>query len=736
MCAAPAYAATVQADAAPLSDTTVVVLDEVSVKANRASSTTPVAFTNVSRKEIERINLGKDLPYLLATVPSVVTNSDAGAGVGYTAMRVRGTDGTRINVTANGVPINDPESHMVYFVDMPDLASSLRDIQVQRGVGTSTNGAGAFGASVNMLTASPKLDPTARLDASYGSYNTNKETVYVSSGLLGDHWAVDARLSHIGSDGYIDRATSEMWGYMAQGAYYNGSTSARLIAFGGKERTYMAWDYASPDDIAKYGRRYNPCGEYTDDAGNRAYYPNQYDYYTQHHFHLPVVTRLNEKFTLNVTAHYTRGFGYYEQYKTRRTLTEYGLQPFYDADGNKVKKSDLVRLKHLGSHFGGGMTNLTYKYERVNATFGGGANGYGGDHYGQVSWVRNYVGPIDPLQEYYRDRGTKFDASIFARADVQIVRNLSAYGDLQYRYINYNITGTTDTWDYNTDAPEVLDIHRRYNFFNPKAGLNFDTGKHRAFASWSVGRREPTRSDFTNADPRHMPRAERLFDYEAGYTFSTKSLTAGLNLYYMDYKDQMVATGQLSDTGKSLAVNVPDSYRLGVELQAAWQPLKWFTWSANATFSRNRIKNFVEYIYEDEWTNPITIDHGDTNISFSPSVVANNSFDFSAKDFEASLRTQYVSRQYLTNANTRPESLDGYCVSNLDLGYTFKNIHGIKALRLGVTVYNIFNKKYFANGWAAAGYTPGADGKPKIYRYAGFAAQAPANALGSVSLTF
>ncbi|MDE7396332.1 MAG: TonB-dependent receptor plug domain-containing protein [Muribaculum sp.] len=726
-------------------DSAVINLPIVEVVANAATSKTPVAFTNVSRRELDKNNDGRDIPYLLGATPSFITTSDAGAGVGYTSLRVRGTDGSRINVTANGIPINNSESHNVYWVNMPDLTSSLRDIQIQRGVGTSTNGAGAFGASINMITDAPSDEAYAELSGAYGSYNTNRETLRVGSGLLGGHWSFDARLSHIGSDGYIERAASELWSYFGQAAYQSYNTNVRLIAFGGKEKTYMAWDYASLDDMKEYGRRYNPCGEYVDTDGNIAYYPDQNDNYIQHHFQLHLAQRLGGHWRLNAALHYTKDDGYYEQYKTKRTLYEYGLDPFYLADGTKVKKSDLVRLKKNDNSFGGATLSATMERERIRLVIGGAANWFYGCHFGQVAWVRNYVGDINPLQRYYDNKGRKFDSNLYSRADWDIVDGLTAYGDVQVRHINYTIRGISDNFDYTTDAPAILDVDRHWTFFNPKLGLNYTTGAHRVYASWSVAHKEPTRDNFTDGDIHHRPEAERLFDYEVGYNYSAKNISAGVNFYYMDYKDQLVATGQLSDTGNPLSVNVPSSYRMGVELQAQWRPLKWFTWDINATLSRNRIKNFVEYIYDDDYANPITIDCGNTSIAFSPDLTLANTFTFNVKGFDASVQTRYVSRQYMANTHssrgeeasaTSTPSIAPYCVTDLHVGYTIKGLMGIKSMRVGASVYNVLSRKYFNNGYAGAGYYVDDAGQNVIYRYAGYAAQAPAHVLATVTLKF
>lgn len=727
----PTYAVENQSEA----DSSAIMLRDIEVSANRAVRTTPVAFTNVSAEKIAAINDGRDIPFLLNSVPSVIVTGDAGGGIGYSSIRVRGTDASRINITANGVPINDSESHNVYWVNMPDFVSSVRDIQIQRGAGTSTNGAGAFGASINMLSDAPSLDSYAQVAASYGSYNANRQTVKVGSGMFGDHWSVDARFSHIGSDGYIKRAFSKLWSYQGQLAYRGDNTLLRLLAFGGKERTYMAWDYASKEQMEKFGRRYNPCGEYTADDGSTAYYADQCDNFVQHHIQLLLTQGLGQYWRLNAALHYTKGDGYYDQYKTKRTLEEYGLQNFIGADGEEVSKSDLIRLKNNDNDFGGGTININYSQGRVNATLGSAANWHRGNHFGQIKWVRNYVGPLNPLQEYYRNTGRKFDFNIFGRADINVYNGLTAYADLQYRHIHYTIRGVSDNFDWNTGSMGVLGIHRDYNFFNPKVGLTYLKGNHRAFASWSVAHKEPVRDNFTDADPEHYPVAERLFDYEVGYSYDCRLFSLSANLYYMDYKNQLVVTGQLSDTGNALSVNAPKSYRTGIELQGALRPAEWFDWQLSATISRNRIKNFVEYIYEDEWTNPISFERGNTPIAFSPSLIMHNAFNFHWRGFDASLQTKYVSSQYMNNARSEEAKLDSYCVSDLHLGYKFGQIKGIKGLRLGFAIYNIFNKKYCNNGYAGAGYYM--DGSERvIYRYAGYAAQATTNVMGTVTLDF
>lgn len=719
-------------------DTLSITLEDIEVTATRATGSTPVAFTNVTAADIANRNDGRDVPYLLSLTPSVITTSDAGNGIGYTSIRVRGTDASRINVTANGVPVNNPESHGVYWVDLPDVVSSVRNIQIQRGAGTSTNGAGAFGASINMATVAPTAAPYAEFSGSYGMYNTHKESIGAGTGRIGNHWNADIRLSNIGTDGYIDRASVDLWSYFAQVGYTGGDTSVKLLAFGGKEISYLAWDYASKEDMEKYGRRYNPAGAYTDSNGNQAYYPNQKDNYILHNFQLLFNQSIGNGWNLNATLFYTKGDGFYEQFKSDASLLEYGLNPFVDpATGQVVSESDLVRIKSMDNGFGGIVASLNYAHQRVNATFGGSVNNYRGHHFGQVQWIRNFHGATDPLKEYYRNKGEKFDANVYARANVNLGRGLSAYGDLQYRHINYTIKGIHDTYDYATNAMVDLDIHERYNFFNPKVGINWQPNiSHRLFASWSVAHREPTRDNFVDSDMQLRPVAERLFDYEAGYSFSSGFFSAEANFYYMDYKNQLVVTGQLSDTGTPISVNVPSSYRIGIELQAAFRPCNWFEWDANATLSGNRIKNFVEYIYEDGWKNPITFNRGNTPIAFSPGFIFHTALNFNYRGFDASLTGQYVGKQYMTNSRNEDLTLDPYFVSDLHLGYTLPRIPGIKELRIGFTIYNLFNETYENNGYAGSGYYVRERDEKVIYNYAGYSAQAPTNVMGTICLKF
>ena len=717
-----------------VSDSLHTTLQEVEITSIRATETTPVAYTNIGREEIKRQNTGVDFPYLVTMTPSAVATSDAGAGIGYTSLRIRGTDGSRINVTANGIPVNDAESHTVFWVNIPDIASSVKDIQIQRGVGTSTNGAGAFGASINMLTSEFNTQPYAGFNGSLGSFGTHKETLRAGTGLVNGHWTLDLRLSDIGSDGYIDRASTRLSSYFIQGAYYGKRTTARLIAFAGEEETYHAWNYATKEEMQTYGRRYNSCGYmYTDADGKAHYYDDQTDNYAQKNFQLLVDHEFNNRWKMNIGLHYTKGDGYYQEYKGSRKLVEYALQPFMQ-DGNEVKKSDLVRKKAMDNHFGGAVFSLNYRDKRLTASLGGGANRYFGRHFGHVLWVKNYLGELAPNHEYYRNNGAKNDANIYLKADYNITKGLNIYADMQYRHIGYKIIGCNDKWNSATGALQELAIDEKFDFFNPKAGLSWQIDRsNRLFASVSMAHKEPTRNNYTDGKIHEHPTAERLIDYELGYTFGNRLFKAGANIYYMDYKDQLVLTGELNEIGEPLAANIPDSYRAGIELMAGLTLPCGFRWDANATFSRNRIKNFTEVLYDDDTYERWEISHGETRLSFSPEIIASNCFAYSWRGFDVSLQSQYVGKQYMSNSGLEEHRLDAYFVNNLRLAYTFR-FKGLKSMTVGATIYNLFNEEYESNGYAGSGYYTDADGTRQRYNYAGYAAQAGTNVLGHINI--
>ena len=711
----------------------IVKLKGVEVVSTRASAKTPVAFTNISKKDIKKQNIGKDIPFLISTTPSILTTSDAGAGIGYSKIRIRGTDATRINVTTNGIPMNDAESHELYWVNTPDLASSLEDIQVQRGVGTSTNGAGAFGASINMRTQAIFPQKYAEVSGSYGSFNSHKETFRLGTGLINDKWAFDARISNIQSDGYRDRASSDLKSYFLQGGYFGEKTSVKLITFGGKEETYHAWDGISKD-MLKSNRRYNPNGEIEDSKGNViGFYDNQIDHYVQKNYHLLINQYLSNTWNLNVGFHYTDGDGYYEEYKNKRSLKEYGLQPF-EHNGETVKKSDLIRKKFTESRFGGGIFSFNHKGEKLQASLGGGLNYYKNDHFGKVLWVKNYIGDIMPDNHYYDNTGRKTDGNIYAKASFEVTDGLSLFADAQFRHLRYRLSGLSDKWNWTSNPEQLqsLSFDEKFNFFNPKLGLSWQINPyHSTYASFSVAQKEPTRSNYTDALFTQKPNAEKLYDYELGYTFNNPCFNASVNLYYMDYKDQLVLNGKVNEIGRAISENVDKSYRMGIEISLGAQLTKWLRWDINGTWSKNRIKDYVAYFSDSNYKQH-TLNWGDTPISFSPSFMGNSIISANYKGFNASFQTQYSTRQYLDNLGLKDNSLDPFIVNHIHLSYDFK-LPYIKQATVGASVYNLFNLKYETNGYSQTSIdTEGQilSHDPRFYPMAG------TNVLAHITLSF
>ena len=739
-------------------------LQNVQVLSTRASSKTPMAYTDMSQEAIKSVNLGKDIPYVLSLTPSVTTTSDAGNGIGYTTFRVRGTDPSRINITVNGIPMNDAESSSVFWVNMGDLASSVQSMQIQRGVGTSTNGAGAFGATLNMQTENVGTKPYFALDASGGSYGSNKETFRFSTGMLNGHWAVQGRLSHISSDGYIDRASVKLNNYFLQGGYYGDNTVVRFITFNGTERTYHAWNYTSKYEQSLYGRTYNSCGEYYDAEGNRRYYDGQTDNYHQQNYQLLWNQVFTPTLNMNVGLHYTKGQGYYEQYQAGVSWVNFGMSTDPDV------WEDLVDQQKMDNDFYGIVASLNYdNKENLQATFGGGWNRYSGDQFGHIVWskpgVVTTVPTIDALTpdfEYYRNHSRKTDFNVYGKVNYELLRGMSAFIDLQYRHVGYRLQDPTVVYGVNTDGRYVID--NGYDFFNPKFGINYDiTPRHKVYASYGIGHKEPVRNNFMQqiANPDNasaVAKAEKLGDLEVGYKFQSPRFTAGANIYWMNYKDQLVLTGELNAIGEALTKNLDKSYRLGIELEAAWKPVDWFRWDINATLSRNRVKDIS-----------VTLDDGTTAslgtqpLSFSPDVILNNIFTFSYKGARLGIQTQYVGEQYLTNtgfktfrgwddnglATSETLMLGENFSTNIDLSYQFSlKSAGIKSATIGLTLYNIFSAKFDNNGWAAPAYTT-ENGQVIAYNpsYAaygalrdcwavGFAPQAPFHLMGHLSLTF
>ena len=728
-----------------------VELQNVQVVSTRATRKMPMAFTNMGKDELKAVNHGQDIPYLLSLTPSVTMTSDAGNGIGYTSLRVRGTDPSRINITANGIPMNDAESAQLYWVNMGDFASSVQSMQIQRGVGTSTNGAGAFGATLNMQTENVGTEPFVGIDLSGGSYYSHKETLRFGTGLLGGHWGIQGRLSNIGSKGYLDRASTKLNSYFLQAGWFGDNTMVKFITFNGVEETYHAWNYTSKYEQALYGRTYNSCGEYYDEQGNTRYYDNQTDNYHQQNYQLIWNQRLSDMLNLNTALHYTKGDGYYEEYKRKRTLFEYDLDP-----QETWATSDLVRQKKMDNDFYGVVASLNYNNrQNLQATFGGGWNKYDGDHFGYVTWVKSPVTALLPNHKYYDDNTKKTDFNVYGKVTYDFLPGMNAFVDLQYRHVGIKMTGPTDEINWDTYKRIVYDMKESYDFFNPKFGLNYDiTSNHKVYASYAIAHKEPTRNNFQNSLNAELdqPKAERLNDLEVGYKYQSQLFTAGANLYWMDYKDQFVLTGEIDKIGEAITRNVPDSYRLGVELEAAVKPIDWFRWDINATWSKNRVKGITVQLMDGG-----VADLGNQPLAFSPDFILNNILTFNYRGMKASVQSQYVSKQYMTNTGFKSYQtlddngqlvdvgmmLDGHFTTNVDLSYNFQLPKlGIKDVTVGLTLYNLFSAKYDNNGWAAPAYTKQGDrviatGWSESDQYeAGFAPSAPFNLMAHLSVNF
>lgn len=658
-------------------------LQPVEVLAVRAADRAPFTKTNLDQKDIERNNLGQDLPFLLNQTPSIVVNSDAGNGVGYTGIRIRGTDATRINVTLNGIPYNDAESQGSFFVDLPDFSSSTNSIQVQRGVGTSTNGAGAFGGTINLTTNEINKDFYTELNNSYGSYNTWKNTLKFGSGIIAKHFTIDGRLSHISSDGYIDRAKTNLRSYYASAAYIDEKNSLRFNIFSGKEKTYQAWN-GVPESYLKTNRTYNSSG--TEKEGTP--YDNEIDDYLQTHYQLFYNHEFNNYWKANVAGFLTRGKGYYEQYKAAAELSNYGL-PAYINGTDTINATDIVRRLWLDNYFYGTVFSLQHKKDKTQFTIGGGWTKYDGKHYGNIIWAKEQAAvPVN--HRWYNLTAHKTDFNIYSKWTQQLSNQLQSFVDLQLRNVQYDINGFRDN--------PTLFVNNNYTFFNPKIGLTYNFRNWQLYASYAMAGKEPNRDDFENV-ASNKPKAEKLHDIETGIERKNKNYSYGATVYYMKYKDQLVLVGNINDVGAYTRTNVPNSYRLGIELQGAAKINQYLSANANLTLSSNKIKNFTELI--DDFDNGGTKSnfYKSSDISFSPSAIAGGSLNIiPVKNGEISLIGKYVSRQYLDNTSQKSRSIDPYFVQDVRLAYNIENKIG-KSVNIILQLNNVLNKKYVANGY-------------------------------------
>lgn len=681
------------------------VLDEVFLSAVRVSAESPITYSNLTNEEIEDRNLGQDIPALMNYMPNVVTTSDAGAGIGYTGIRVRGSDATRINVTINGVPYNDSESQGTFWVNLGDFASSVENLQLQRGVGTSTNGAGAFGASLNILTDRYKVEPSAEIAASAGSFGTRKNTVKFSTGLFNDHWEFAGRASTIKSDGYVDRASTDLKSYFLQGTYVDESTLVKALTFGGSEVTYQAWDGISEEQLRE-DRTFNPSGAYEDEQGNLRFYDNHVDDYKQDHFQLLWNETYGGGWSSNMALHYTYGRGFYESYRTDEDLEEYGINSF-TANGEEISSSDLVTRKWLDNHFYGTTFNLNYTDTQLKLDFGGGWNSYEGDHFGEVIYTR--FAPSEPNQRYYENVGNKTDFNIYGKANVALSEKLSLFGDLQLRTIHYTVDGTLEE-----EEPFIVDDS--HTFFNPKGGITYELSEaNQLYFSYARAHREPNRDDYENGNPE----PEELNDYELGWRLKKRAVQVNTNLYYMNYRNQLVLTGELDNVGAFVRENSGNSYRLGLEIDAAIRLSGQFLIRPNLALSRNKNIDFFE-TQDGELVNL-----GDTDISYSPQIVAGNILEYRpVQNLELKLLSKYVGEQYMSNTEAEGSILSGYFVNDFNVQYNWRSAPLFEEVVFTGLVNNILDEQYVSNGWFAAGWG------------AGYYPQAGTNFLAGITLRF
>lgn len=712
-----------------------VKLDDVTVYATRANEKTPTTYSSVSKEDLKRLNLGQDLPILLNFTPSLVTTSDAGAGIGYTGMRIRGSDATRINVTINGIPVNDSESHGVFWVNMPDLSSSLNSVQIQRGVGTSSNGAAAFGASVNLQTNNVSPEAFFQTDNTVGSFNTWKSNVTYNTGLMNDVYNFEARLSKIISDGFIDRSASDLKSYYLSGGRYGEKTMIKAVVFGGQELTQQAW-YGTPearltgnaDDIQElidFGGEYGSQEQLdnlrnSDRSFNYYLYDNEIDNYRQDHYQLHVGHSFSDVLNFTGALHYTKGRGFFEQFRADDDLADYGLADVV-IGAETITSSDIVRRRWLDNDFYGATYSLNYNKNAVNLTFGGAINTYDGDHFGEIIWAQ-FAGDVDIRDRYYEGNGLKKDFNAFLKVNYQLNDELNLFGDAQVRTIDYVTVGLdSDRTPYDVDTD--------FSFFNPKVGLTYSLNSStNAYASYAIGNREPVRSDFIDANPGTEPTHETLRNLEVGVRSKGSKLSYEANFYSMNYENQLVVTGAINDVGAPIRVNVPKSFRMGVELAGAYQISENLIWSANLTLSKNKIDQFSEVVFASFGE----IQHTDSDISFSPNVISGSDLNFSpVEGLTFQWLTKYVGKQFLDNTSNDDRAIDAYLTNDLRIGYEF-SAGDLKNIRLSLLVNNILNEEYSSNGYTW-GYYYGAD---ILYQQNNYYPQAGTNFLLGVSLRF
>lgn len=696
-------------EATKVSSLPAVAIGQASVEATLAGASTPMAHTNVSARSLSKLNVGQDLPFMLRFTPSMVVTSDAGTGIGYTGMRIRGSDASRINVTINGIPLNDAESQGVFWVNLPDFGSSVDNIQIQRGVGTSTNGSGAFGGSVKLQTTNIASSPGGTVSTSVGSFGTLKNSVQVQSGLLSNRFAFEGRLSRIVSDGYIDRASAHLRSFYLSGGYYGDRTSLKLLVFGGNERTYQSW-YGTPqsrieddqDGMITHALNNGLTQAQADNLLNagRTYnfyeYENEVDDYSQDHYQAHLTHRFSDNVSVNLAGHYTFGRGFFEQFKEDQDVNDYGIPGPVIAPGVDTTP-DIVRRRWLENDFYGGTGSVQWNSGPFKTTIGGAYHEYIGNHFGELIWVEA-VQSIDPGHLYYLNQGNKTDANAYAKTTCKIIENLLVFVDLQYRSVNYGTEGL------DSDR-RAIDINDQLGFFNPKGGLYYRLSRNeQLYASYAIGNREPTRADYIDAPFGEMPTHETLKDLEFGYKHFAHRHRAQVNFYNMQYDNQLVLTGELNDVGTPVRQNVASSFRRGVELEWAWNVYRGVTWQGNVTLSQNKIDRFDEIVYDyTDGFDVVMNEHNDTDISFSPnataaSIVSLNLIERSSNVLEISWMAKYVGKQFLDNTSNSDRVIDPYFVNDARLIFSHRG-HGFREIRLNLSVNNILNEMYSSNGY-------------------------------------
>ncbi|WP_103865231.1 TonB-dependent receptor [Aquimarina sp. I32.4] len=656
-------------------------LDEVLVKSVRVEADSPVTHSNVSKEELATRNLGQDVPFLLNYLPSVVSTSDAGAGIGYTSIRVRGSDASRVNITLNGIPYNDAESQGIFWVNLQDFASSIESLQLQRGVGTSTNGSGAFGASVNILTDAVSEIANAEISNSFGSFATRRHNVKFSTGLINNNIEIAGRLSAIASDGYVDRASSDLKSYFLQGAYVGNNTLVKAITFGGHEVTYQAWD-GIDEKTLKENRTFNPVGEYTDENGETRFYDNEVDDYKQDHYQLHWNQKYNKNWSTNLSLNYTYGRGFFEQYKEDQDFADYDFTPVISSV-DTINTTDLVRRKWLDNDYYVINASANYKNDQVDIDFGGFYSLYDGDHFGEVIWAQN-GGGSELRDQYYFGNGKKDEITFFGKTTYRVNEKWSAFLDLQGRFVSYESTGQTSD-----RIP--LEVDKSYEFFNPKLGATYQfNDSNHMYVSYARANREPRRSDFEKG----IDTEERLNDIELGWRLAKNKIEVNTNVYYMWYRDQLVLTGALDDVGNPIRETSGESYRLGIEIDANITLSDKFAIKPNIALSTNKNRDFVTS------KNGSLINLGDTNLSYSPNIVAGNMIVYSPlKNLQLGFLSKYVGEQYMGNIDSENSKLDGFFVNDLNIVYEIKNIPVFKSIVLTGLVNNIFDATYESNGY-------------------------------------